>query len=260
MFSRRSWLAGWMLGILGFAGDAGAVQDGVPARDGSASESASESAVPSGYFSALDLELRKEWPDNRMIRFAFHGHSVPAGYFRTPVVQRLDSYPSLFHQAMCERYRTAVIDLCVTAVGGEDSESGARRFHSDVLALKPDLVFIDYCLNDRRIGLERAEAAWRSMIGACRDENLAVVLLTATPDSREDLLDDSSPLNQHARQIRRLGRESGVPVIDPLAAFRSLVSAGNPVDRYLSQFNHPNREGHRVVAELLFAAIAKPAE
>jgi len=36
-----------------------------------------------------------------------------------------------------------------TAIGGENSSAGARRFESDVLVHKPDVLFIDYALNDR---------------------------------------------------------------------------------------------------------------
>ena len=54
-----------------------------------------------------------------------HGHSVPAGYFKTPVVQTFDAYPHLPHKALNERYAHAVINVIVTVMGGEDSVSGA---------------------------------------------------------------------------------------------------------------------------------------
>ena len=57
-----------------------------------------------------------------------------------------------------------VINVIVTAIGGENSESGAARFATDVLCHKPDVVTIDYALNDRDLGLVRAEQAWRQMI------------------------------------------------------------------------------------------------
>ena len=44
---------------------------------------ASNSANPSTYLSDLKKELQIEWPKNRTINIVFHGHSVPAGYFKT---------------------------------------------------------------------------------------------------------------------------------------------------------------------------------
>ena len=202
-------------------------------------------------FSNLFKELRKKWPSNRAARFVFHGHSVPAGYFKTPTVQRFDSYPMLFHKQLCQQFTTATIDCCVTAIGGENSVAGAQRFSEDVLALKPDVVFIDYALNDRGVGLEKARDAWEQMIQGCVKADILVVLLTPTPDSNEDINDSKSRLNQHAAQVRRLGEKFEVPVVDSFAQFQAIVASGKKVDDYLSQPNHPNRKGHEIVAKAI---------
>jgi len=206
---------------------------------------------PYGYLSDTIEQLQKKWPKNRSVRFVFHGHSVPAGYFKTPDVRRFDSYPTLFHQKLCELFGTATIDVCVTAIGGENSEQGAHRFAEQVLSLSPDLVFIDYSLNDRRIGLDRAGVAWRSMIDQCVAADVAVVLLTPTPDSGEDILSENAPLRQHAEQVRSIGNQYQVLVVDSYAAFRQQVATGRHVNEFLSQANHPNRKGHLLVSDLL---------
>ena len=56
---------------------------------------ASEKANPSTYLSDLKKEMQIEWPKNRTINIVFHGHSVPAGYFKTPQVNTLSAYPAL---------------------------------------------------------------------------------------------------------------------------------------------------------------------
>ena len=43
----------------------------------------------SDYLKEMKIELKKEWPKNRTINLVFHGHSVPAGYFKTPIVNTL---------------------------------------------------------------------------------------------------------------------------------------------------------------------------
>lgn len=204
-------------------------------------------------FDELKQQMKLTWPKNRLVRFVFHGHSVPAGYFRTPTIQRFDSYPILFHQALCKQYSTAVIDVCTTAIGGENSRPGSKRFADDVLTLKPDVVFIDYCLNDRGIGVEAAEKHWRTMIQQALQAKVKVVLLTPTPDSHEDITDPNTKLAKHADSIRSLGKEFGVPVVDSYAAFQKRVSKGANVKSFLSQANHPNRKGHQVVADLILA-------
>lgn len=201
----------------------------------------------------LIRDMQIDWPKNRIHRIVFHGHSVPAGYFRTPEVRRFDSYPMLFFRELCDDFSHATLDLSVTAIGGENSEQGAARFQQDVLSLKPSLVFVDYSLNDRRIGLERAARSWKSMILACHQAQVPIVLLTPTPDSREDITDDQSRLSAFRNQVIQLGRQYQVPVVDPYQEFQKQVRAGTPVDHFLSQSNHPNRRGHQVVADLLTA-------
>jgi len=219
------------------------------ARQSGSASAAATAGPPADPFADLKRALQKTWPNNRQVRLVFHGHSVPAGYFRTPQVRRFDSYPMLVHQRLCECYPTAVIDVCTTAIGGEQSAQGAERFADDVLSLKPDVVFIDYGLNDRSIGLAAAEKAWRQMIEQALGRRVQVVLLTPTPDTREDIRSDEAVLARHAASIRKLGREYGVPVADSYAAFQKLARQSHDLTPWMSQSNHPNRKGHQVVAD-----------
>ncbi len=205
----------------------------------------------STYLSEFCRSARAEWPDNRTLNVVCHGHSVPAGYFLTPDVRTFDSYPHLLHVGLKRRFPFAVINVIVTAIGGEHSEAGAYRFERDVINLRPDVVTIDYALNDRRIGLETARASWVSMMERALRENIRVLLLTPTADveSRFDAADD--PLNAHARQVRELAAEYGVGLVDSLAAFSEAVAKGTELSRLMSQGNHPNREGHELVTARL---------
>jgi acyl-CoA thioesterase I len=50
------------------------------------------------YLAPLVAELKQQWPANRAITVACHGHSVPSGYFHTPVVDTFNAYPHLLHR------------------------------------------------------------------------------------------------------------------------------------------------------------------
>ena len=201
---------------------------------------------------ALKEQLRVDWPGNRTINMVCHGHSVPAGYFKTPVVRQLESYPHLLRVGLAEKFPHAVFNVIVTAIGGENSELGAARFDQDVLAVRPDLLTIDYSLNDRRIGLERARAAWLSMIRRAKAIGTKVLLLTPTPIVDFDFDNPNDEINQHAVQVRQLAEECDCGLVDSLAAFESAVVGGTNVNDLLSQVSHPNAAGHKLVAcELL---------
>lgn len=198
--------------------------------------------APAEYFDLLLHLLELKIPDNRTVNIVFHGHSVPAEYFKTPVVDTFDSYPHLVHEKLKERYPFAVINVIVTAKGSETSEGGAARF-GEVLAFKPDVVFIDYALNDRSIGLERARVAWEKMITAAKAQRALVVLMTPTPDLTAKLDDPTDPVNQHAAQIRSLAEKYHIALVDSLAAFKAYAHAGGKLESLMSISVHPNRAG-----------------
>lgn len=191
--------------------------------------------------------LRTDWPANRLVNIVCHGHSVPAGYFKTPVVDTMSSYPHLLHVELAKRFPHAVINVIVTAIGGENSMTGARRFDEQVLVHRPDILTIDYGLNDRRSPIQKARQAWCEMIEKALAKNVKVILLTPTGDTDAKLDDPNDALNLHAEQIRELAKKYDVGLADSLAATKAVVSSGVPLGDLMSQNNHPNRLGHAIV-------------
>jgi len=211
-------------------------------------------ASQASYLAGIVEILRQQWPDNRTINVVCHGHSVPAGYFATPMVDTFHAYPHLLHLGLKHRFPFAVINVIVTAVGGENAASGAERFEAEVLNHRPDVLTIDYGLNDRGLGLARAEVAWRSMIERALEREIKVLLLTPTADVT--LRQDADPneqrdLQQHAAQIRALAEGYRVGLIDSLAAFDRYCADGGDLSDLLSWSNHPSRTGHELVAREL---------
>lgn len=204
------------------------------------------------YLRELVVELSRQWPDNRTVTIVCHGHSVPAGYFATPFVDTFNAYPHLLHRLLKDRFPYAVVNVIVTAIGGEGSRQGADRFAGDVLTHRPDVVLIDYGLNDRDLGPAGAEAAWREMIEAALAAGSKVILLTPTHDvAAIERGERWEQLCAHAEQIRRLADDYGVGLADSFQKFADhAANGGDPTD-LLSWTNHPNRSGHELVAAAL---------
>jgi acyl-CoA thioesterase I len=213
--------------------------------------SASGCADQKTYLKDIKILMQKKWPQNRTINIVCHGHSVPAGYFKTPIVDTFNSYPYLVHKELKKQYPYAVINVIVTAIGGENSERGAKRFAQDVLSHEPDVVLIDYGLNDRKIGLEKAWAGWESMIKEALAHKIKIILLTPTVDVSAKLDDPNDPLNQHAAQIRKLAAKYDVGLVDSLAQFKIYIKNGGKLEDLMSAGNHPNRNGHDLVSKTI---------
>lgn len=208
-----------------------------------------EIASKANYLEKIKGEMLVEWPKNRTINLVFHGHSVPAGYFKTPTVNTLASYPYLVLKDLKSAYPMTVVNVINTSIGGENSESGLKRFEADVLTHKPDVLFIDYALNDRVMGLERAKIAWKKMIRLALEKNIKVILLTPSPDQRVDIKDDLSILDQHANQIKELAKSFQIGLIDTYALYKNKVKSGSNLVDYMSQVNHPNEKGHQMITD-----------
>lgn len=205
------------------------------------------------YLDSLKIELRKQWPDNRTINLVFHGHSVPSGYMTKGVTERLNSYPYLTLKKMNDHYPYSVVNTITTAIGGEQSEQGAERFKTEVLNHRPDVLFIDYALNDRSIGLKRAKVAWEKMIEEALEYGTKLILLTPTPDLKEDISSEDADLAKHSEQIRQLAQKYNVGLVDSYAVFKKLAET-EPLPGFMAQNNHVNQKGHQLVADAIYAA------
>lgn len=204
---------------------------------------------PQTYLATIKTALQKKWPDNRTINLVFHGHSVPSGYFQTPAVHTLEAYPHQVLQQLKEQYPYAVINVITTSIGGENSVQGAKRFEKEVLPHHPDVLFIDYALNDRAIGLEASRIAMEKMIRQALKKQISIILLTPSPDLAVDLLTPDNILSRFSRQLIELAAKYKIGVADSYAAFYEQVRSGQELRDYMAQGNHPNGKGHRLIAD-----------
>jgi len=216
-------------------------------------------ADPVHYLDALCDALNGKWPDNKGIySIVCHGHSVPAGYFSTPVVNSEEAYPACLRRALAHRYPFSVINVIVTAVGGENSISGAARFKNDVLDKRPSAVTIDYGLNDRGLPAGEVDAAWRAMVEAALAAGAKVILLTPSWDiGYFTKSPEWAELLAQAKRIRALADEYDVGLADAFAAFEKAVATDGDLNNLLSHVNHPSPAGHRLIADAI-AAYFRP--
>lgn len=201
-------------------------------------------------------DLTVAWPDNHAINIVAFGHSVPAGYGRTPQVQKTDAYPRLLEDALAAAYPHAVLNVITAGVGGENSTQGRARFQRDALDHHPRVVLIDYGLNDRSLPLAESERNLTDMIGRARSAGACPVLMTPTWDEQAHPERQDDPLRIQADMIAGLGARLQVPVADNLASFLHFKGDRSGL---MAQSNHPNRQGHALVARNLADLFARPA-
>ncbi|MDR3707268.1 MAG: SGNH/GDSL hydrolase family protein [Capsulimonadaceae bacterium] len=69
-----------------------------------------------------------------------------------------------------QKYPDVKFTEVAAAIGGTGSYLGAYRFHNDVLVHNPDLIFVEFAVND---GGDKPEAIWRQMEGIVRQARRA---------------------------------------------------------------------------------------
>jgi lysophospholipase L1-like esterase len=166
-------------------------------------------------------------------------------------------------------------------LGGNSTTDGLDRFDKDVLTHHPDLVVIQFGINDSavdvwrnppatspRVSIETFGANLRRLIERSRQAGARVVLMTTnpirwTPKLKElygklpynpDRPDgfDLPLLSRYNAAARRVANEAGVPLVDVHAEFMR-----GDVDGLLLDGMHPGDAGHAIVAGLLAPVIRK---
>ncbi len=169
-------------------------------------------------------------------------------------------------------------------VGGHNTNHAAARFQKDVLSRHPNVVIIQFGINDAavdvwknppakaaRVSLEAYQKNLRSFVGALKSRGVRVILMTPNPMRWTPKLrrlygkppyDPEKPegfdvlLFKYAEAVRRLAKRENVTLVDIHAAFEAYgKKPGQKVDDLLLDGMHPNDRGHRLIADLLMAQL-----
>lgn len=198
--------------------------------------------------------LEKVWPDNRKMNIVCHGHSIPCGYMAGNVTKPFDAYPHLLHQKLAERFPHSVINVIVTAKGGENSLEGSLRFQEDVLCHRPEIITIDYGRNDMLLEKHQMESSWSVMIEKALHTKCKIILITPAPDCGDIYYEEKARKMDDeaiAGIIRDLSKRYGVGLADVKQIFDMKFDKGHCRSEYMASVNHPNRAGHEIIAECL---------
>jgi len=177
-------------------------------------------------------------------------------------------------------------EIINAGVGGNTTAAAKARFEKDVLERHPDLVIIQFGINDSTVDVWKKPPATEArvkkkqyaenlerFVDTLRKEGGNVILMTPNPmrwtpglkgqygkpPYRPDHTDGFNvTLSPYADCVRAVAKNKKVPLVDVYAAFQSYGKVkGQAVDDLLLDGMHPNGKGHRLVADLLTGAILK---
>jgi lysophospholipase L1-like esterase len=179
------------------------------------------------------------------VRIGFIGGSITGGAMASDAQH---DFASLFCGHVAKLFpRTTVVQINA-GVGGTNSRFGCSRVHDDLLAHDPDLVVVEFAVNDDPSDTFTTMAAMEGIVRQCLQAPDVPVIMLFLMNRSGDTVDQ----DLHSR----VGMQYGLPLISYRNECWPLVAAGIiPLDSLFADAIHPNNRGHQLLAFLLFSFL-----
>jgi lysophospholipase L1-like esterase len=174
------------------------------------------------------------------------GDSITAGF----AVRR--GFPSLWKEMLQQKYPLAKVEMINSGISGDTSQDGLARLDWAVLSYEPDLVTINFGINDAvlDISVDEFKANLIKMIRRIRSGPESEILLLSSQPLETPPYDRI--VQDYYRAVEDVAREMEVGFVDVYRAWMERVRAGTPLGSLiLSGLDHPNDSGYRIIAEEL---------
>ncbi|HPJ30267.1 MAG TPA: GDSL-type esterase/lipase family protein [Methanothrix sp.] len=179
-------------------------------------------------------------------RIVVFGDSISAGF----AVRR--GFDHFWMGMLKEKYPQAAIAMINEGVCGDTSFDGLARLDWSVVAHSPDLVTVNFGINDMYMGIRLREFK----------SNLIEIAEKIIEGSKSELLLLSSePLLtprfdrfvlSYYQILEDVAEEMGVGFVDVCGAWMQRVAGGVPLESLiLPGLDHPNEQGYKIIAEEL---------
>lgn len=168
-------------------------------------------------------------------------------------------------------------EIVNAGVAGNTTRQALTRLERDVLDRDPDLVVIQFGLNDSAIDVaqghteprvSRSEYEWnlRVIVRRIQEQGAYPILVTPNPGVWSARLletygrppydvQDRWGFNvynvRYAESVRRIAEETGAPLVDAYRMYEAQDRTPTKIEGWLSDGLHPNDEGHRALAAVL---------
>ena len=210
---------------------------------------------------------------------AFLGDSVTHGAFECiqgDSAGCIFDMDAVYHERLRRKLLTVnpwlPVSVINAGVAGDNAITALPRLERDVIAHKPHICVVNFCLNDLSETVEEYVAALREIFTRLLAADIRPILLTPSmlnsyvhPDTIPMYKDyaavtaawhRSGYMDGYVEAARALARELGIAVADAYAKWKELEAAGADITASLANYiNHPNRELHGIFADVLFETL-----
>ncbi len=201
--------------------------------------SLSDGMVNRGCWERMKKVMRRAEKGEKLT-LVFLGGSITQGCLAT-VHEKCYAY--LTYLWWKEKYPKAEIVYINAGIGGTTSQFGIARADQDVLSYHPDLVFVEFSVNDENTPFfqETYEGLLRHLYG---DESAPAVMLIH--NIQYDVGKTAEEIHQE------LGNYYQLPCVSMKSTIYARIMAGNFGSRDVTEDDlHPNDRGHRMLTDVI---------
>ncbi|WP_269523262.1 SGNH/GDSL hydrolase family protein [Coraliomargarita parva] len=166
---------------------------------------------------------------------------------------QITSYRGRMTSWLREQYPNTPLHIHDAAIGGTGSDLALFRLERDVLAHDPDLVFLDFTVNDNAGGTDHERlACYETLMRRILDSDAALIQVTMMFKWHVSPEKDGNEFPPRLRDHIALGKTYNVPVANVIPHVRQTVKEGTAIET-LWPFDgaHPDDPGY----ELFFEAV-----
>lgn len=134
--------------------------------------------------------------------------------------------------------------------GGTTSYQGAYRLKEQILSHRPDLVFIEFSINDSFVQQSKILGPYEAIIRNIRKANPEtgiIILISGSIDDRQTEI-----------ITKKIAADFGIPVVDTGSYKRKLLQSGKYINEDLwTDAVHPTDLGHKIYSEQIIKLLKK---
>lgn len=176
------------------------------------------------------------------ITVAYIGGSITEGYHDNLTLAEDQKWAKMTNNWLSEQYPDATFNYVNAGLSGTPSILGNLRLERDVLASEPDIVFVEFAVNDGNA--MDYHNAYESMIRTLltQDKDIAVVLLFTIVESGHTCQE----------YMMKIGENYGLPMISlPNSLWVEIQEGRMTWDDYSGDQSHPHVEGSKIILDFV---------
>lgn len=203
--------------------------------------------------------------NNTFVKLA-NEKKLTVGYFGGSITEGAgasDGSKTSYRARVTKWFRDAFPDAEITeiqaAIGGTGSDLGMYRCDIDLLSHHPDLVFIEFAVNDNGMTYEniiaQTESIYRKILRENPYADIISVITTTAGIARE--IENGGEYVSRSAHITT-AHHYGVPVLDVGSALHcAVLRAGGDFLTYTADTVHPNDDGYGIYTNIITSRLEK---